>query len=107
MSQGNEVFAKKYLSENYDCDEYLSKYEDGYYHKESYLQLLLPVSEVSIDSKTEHLVIGHAGADGIEFCFRIHKPGIWAYHPMEGRFQKVAVSISKLIEGWHSGAIKV
>jgi hypothetical protein len=87
------VVAKKYLSENYECSEYLSKYEDGYYHNESYLQVVLPVAEASIDSTHNHLVIGHAGTDGIEFCYRIHEPGIWAFYPAESRFQKLAESI--------------
>lgn len=101
------MIAKKYLSENYDCNEYLSQYEDGYYHDESDFQLVLPVSEVSIDPNHQHLVIGHAGADGIEFCFRIHKPGVWAFYPIEAKFQKVAASVSRLIEGWCNGTIKV
>jgi hypothetical protein len=101
------VIAIKYLSENYDCNEYLSKYEDGYYDEKSYLQLILPMSQVSINSEHQHLVIGHAGADGIEFCYRIHKAGVWAYYPIETRFQEVAANIGQLIEDWHSGAMKV
>ncbi len=101
------MIAKKYLIENYDCADYFSVYEDGYHDDPSCLQLVLPVSEVSIDPKHHHLVIGHAGADGIEFCFRIHKAGVWAFYPIEERFQKVATGISQLIEGWRNGTIKV
>ena len=101
------MIAKKYLSENYDCSEYLSKYEDGFYDDESYLQLVLPVTEASIDSTHQHLVIGYAGADGIVFCFRIHKSSVWAFYPIDAKFRKVASSVSELVEGWCSGTIKV
>ncbi|MDD1795776.1 hypothetical protein LRP50_21890 [Enterovibrio sp. ZSDZ42] len=101
------MIAKKYLSENYDCNGYLSKYEDGYYSRESYLQLVLPVSEASINSVHQHLIIGHAGADGVEFCFRFQKTGIWAFYPIENRFEKIANNIEQLIEGWCNNTIKV
>ncbi len=101
------MIAKKYLSENYDCSGYLSKHEDGYYHDESFLQLVLPVSEATINSDHQHLIIGHAGADGIEFCLRFQKSGVWAFYPIEVRFQKVAGNIEQLIEGWCNGSINV
>lgn len=101
------MFSKKYLDENYHCAEYLSKYESGYYDDEACLHLVLPLCEVTIDAEHQHLVIGHAGADGIEFCYRIDKPGVWAYYPIEVKFQKVAANIGQLIEGWHNGAIKI
>lgn len=101
------MIAKKFLSENYDCNGYLSKYEDGYYHDESFLQLVLPVSEASINPDHQHLVIGHAGSDGVEFCFRFQKTGIWAFYPSEGKYQKVAANIEQLIESWCNNSIKV
>ena len=101
MPQGVEMIAKKYLVENYDCSEYLSEYENGY------LQLVIPVSEASIDAKHHHLVFSHTDTNGIEFCFRIHKPGIWAFYPIEASYIKVAASIDQLIDGWHNGTIKV
>lgn len=107
MPQGIRVFAKKFLAENYDFSEYLSRYEGGYYDNEACLQLVLPISEVTIDTKHQHLVIGHAGSDGIEFCYRIHKPGVWVFYPIESEFQIVAANIGQLIEGWCNGTIKV
>ncbi|WP_444940639.1 hypothetical protein ACJJI3_19420 [Microbulbifer sp. ZKSA004] len=101
------MFTKKFLAENYDCAEYLSKYEGGYYHDESFLQLVLPISDITINIEYQHLVIGHAGGDGIEFCFRIYEVGIWAFYPAEGRFQKVAANISQLVDGWSNGTINV
>ncbi|MCS6205268.1 hypothetical protein ACRN94_01365 [Shewanella baltica] len=107
MPQGIRVFAKRFLDENYDCAEYLSRYEGGHYDEQSFLQLVLPLTDVTISNEHQHLVIGHAGADGIEFCYRIHKPGVWAFYPIEGRFQKVATNIGQLVEGWSNGTIKV
>lgn len=101
------MIAKKLLDENYGCAEYLSKYEGGYYDDQSFLQLVLPLADVTINNEHEHLVIGHAGTDGIEFCYRIHKPGVWAFYPKEDRFQKVAANIGQLVEGWCNGTIKV
>ncbi|SEQ58385.1 hypothetical protein SAMN03080615_01990 [Amphritea atlantica] len=37
------------------------------------MQLVLPLSDVTINTEHQHLVIGHAGADGIEFCYCIHQ----------------------------------
>ena len=101
------MFTKKFLDENYDCAEYLSKFKSGYYDDQSFLQLVLPLSDATISTEYQHLVIGHAGTDGIKFCYRIDKPGIWAFYPAEDRFQKVAANIGQLVEGWSSGAIKV
>jgi hypothetical protein len=101
------VIAKKYLVENYDCLELISKYEEGYYDRQSFLQLVVPIAEVSIDKNHHHLVTGHAGTDGIEFCLRIHNQGVWVFYPIETRFHKVSDSISQLITGWTNGSIKV
>ena len=54
------MVAKKYLSENYDCLEYLADFGNGYYHEESYLQVVLPVEEASINPIHHHLVIALA-----------------------------------------------
>lgn len=107
MARGPEVIAKEYLYENYDCNEYFSKYEDGYYYSESYLQVLLPLREAIINADHQHLVIGNAGSDGIEFCYRIREAGIWTYYLVDARFEKVADSISQFLDGWCNGSIKV
>ncbi|WP_196157617.1 hypothetical protein [Reinekea sp. G2M2-21] len=101
------MLSKNFLSENYDSQEYSSEYEAGYYHDQSYLQLVLPLSEIYVDSEHKHLVIGSAGADGIEFCLRQKSTGVWAYYPNEGVFEKVAENINELVKGWASGSIKV
>ena len=101
------MLAKKFLDENYDCAEYLSKYEDGYYDDQAFLQLVLPLADIAINTDHQHLVIGHAGADGVEFCYRIHRLGVWAFYPAEDRFVEVAANIGQLVEGWCNGTIKV
>ena len=101
------MLAKKHLAENYQCNEYLSKYENGFYHDDSYLKVILPLTEASIDPIHNHLVVGHAGVDSIEFCYRINQPGIWAFYPIDNEFEKLAESIGQLIEGWLNGTITV
>ena len=101
------MFLKNNITEDYNCSDYLARYKDGFYHEASYLQLVLPVSDSKINEKFEHLTIGYAGADGIEFCFRKNKVGIWAFYPIDETYESKAESIADLISGWSSGSIFV
>lgn len=101
------MIAKKYLSENYDCTGYLSKYENGYYQEDAFLQLILPCAEAYINNDDNRLVIGRPGVDGIEFCYRMHNSGIWAFYPIGGEFVKKADTIDQLVQGWLDGSIVV
>ncbi|MCL1140009.1 hypothetical protein [Shewanella pneumatophori] len=107
MPEGIRVISKKCLSESFGCNEYLSEFEGGYFHEDSCLQLILPLSMATVNPEFQHLVIGHAGTDGIEFCYRAHFPDIWAFYPSESAYQKVASSIGQLIQGWVNGSISV
>ena len=52
-------------------------------------------------------MIGSAGCDGIDFCFRQGLRGIWAYYPVEGDYVLVAANLKALEEGWLNGSISV
>ena len=94
--------------EQYECDEYFnSSYANGFYHDESYLQLIYPEKELKEKKEIGFLVVGSAGADGIEFGYKKGEKGIWVYYPIDNKFEYVADSLEALIEGWCSGEIKV
>lgn len=98
---------KKYLSQMYDCSEYLKKYDKGYVNDDKKLQLILSYEDISIDSEHKHLVIGQVGSDEIELCFRIHKAGIWAFYRSEVEYKKVSTSIELFIKDWESDSIEL
>jgi hypothetical protein len=105
MSKGTEVLTVAEL-EKYQCEEYLSeKYRGGFYHARSFLQLVLPVGDAYIGEDRTFLVIGHAGSDGIEFCYRLGIQGIWAYYPIDQDFELKANTIQDLVAGWCSDSI--
>ncbi|MVF14841.1 hypothetical protein FT643_22145 [Ketobacter sp. MCCC 1A13808] len=94
--------------QKFKCEEYArGEYAKGYYDKESYLQLVLPINEAYVSRENTHLVVGHAGADGIEFCYRERQPGIWAYYPIDNDYELKAINIASLVAGWRSGEINV
>lgn len=93
----------------FDCDEYFGVpgFRDGVFLPEACLQVVYPESQVHLDEGLGFLAIGSAGADGIEFGYRAAHSGVWAFHPIESRFQHVAESLGQLVEGYRTGAIKV
>jgi len=96
------------MNSRFKCDEYLSEFaSSGFYHEESYLQLVYPKEDVFINHESGHLVIGSAGADGIEFCFRAHLEGVWAYYPIEMSYKFISGTVKELIEGYCNGNITV
>lgn len=52
-----------------------------------------------VNKLEEYLVVGHAGVDGIEFCFSLKNESIWAYHPIQ--------NVPQLVEKWCSDKIKL
>ncbi len=98
----------KALFSNFDCGDYLvDEFAKGYYDDESYLQLVYAFDEVNLSDDSHVLFIGSAGADGIEFCYRLNKKGIWAYYPIDDEFKYIARDINELISGWQTGSIFV
>jgi hypothetical protein len=89
------------------CDEYFSSYADGIYDEESEYQYIYDKGAIGIDQERGELVIGSAGAGGIYFCFRKAMPGLWAYYPIEERYELKAQTLAELVEGWFAGRIKV
>ena len=91
----------------FNCNEYASgEFSNGYYDKLSHLQLILPLSEASIGEGGQ-LVIGYAGTDGIEFCYREHHHGVWAYYPIDKEFVLKANSLVELVKGYLNSSILV
>ena len=89
------------------CDEYFASYAEGIYDEASQYQYIYDRGAIEIDKEREDLVIGSAGAGGIYFCFRKYKPGLWAYYPIDERYEFKAQTLAELVEGWFDGRIKV
>ncbi len=88
-------------------DEYFEHYAQGLYDEAAYLQFILPVDQLRIEAARGDLIIGHAGVDGIYFCFRAGRDGVYAYYGIEDRHRLVAPDIGALIKGWYDGSITV
>lgn len=90
----------------YGCEEYVTgNYSKGYYDEYSCIQLILPVNDAVISRG--HLVVGYAGVDGIEFCFRAEHLGIWAYYPYENNYELKASTLAAFVDGWLNGKVTV
>lgn len=89
------------------CDEYFASFSDGIYDEASQYQYIYDRGAIEIDREREDLVIGSAGAGGIYFCFRKHQPGLWAYYPIDERYELKAQTLAELVAGWFDGRIKV
>jgi len=89
------------------CAEYFEKFTDGRYHEAGRHWFILAQLEILVDRCGKDLVIGSAGCDGIDFCFRQGLRGIWAYYPVEGDYVLVAANLKALEEGWLNGSISV
>ena len=87
------------------CDEYLENFEHGFYDESNILQLILPADKTTVEAERGDLVIGHAGVDGIYFCFREGKTGVYAYYGIEDEHVLVAPSIRELIQKWTDGSL--
>jgi hypothetical protein len=96
-----------YLPWSPSCDEYFASFGSGRFDEPSQLWFIVPIEQTSINSMREALIVGYAGCDGIEFCFRAGKRGVWAYYPQENRWTLLAQGLSDFERGWLSGAIEV
>ena len=93
----------------FGCSEYFGSpgFRSGVFIPAAQLQVVYPESQLRLACGNSFLVIGSAGADGIEFGYRQEREGLWAFHPSESRFQFVASSVQQLVVGYRSGAITV
>jgi hypothetical protein len=97
----------KYLPWSPACDEYFQNFAQGRYDSLSQIWFILPVEESYLDHVRGAFVVGRPGCDGIEFCFRAGERGIWAYYPIEERWEIKAGNLVELEQGWLSGSITV
>jgi hypothetical protein len=93
----------------YDCAEYFDSpwSREGLWDDGAQLWLLEPSTRAEEHAEIGFLEVGRPGVDGIGFGYRRDKPGLWAYHPMERRFEWLAPSLTALVDGWQAGRISV
>lgn len=89
------------------CNEYLALFAAGLFDEFNQIQLIVPASELEIDSEYGDLVIGRPGVDGIHFCFRAGHEGVFAYYPIDDEHVRVAASIADLVRDWTSGSLRL
>lgn len=94
--------------ERFSCEDYLiDKYREGHFDRLSQLQVVLSHEDVYLDGAESHLVVGFAGCDGIQLCYRAERCGLWAYFPLEDVYELKANTIKELIQGYCDGSISV
>ena len=86
-------------------DEYFEKFQDGVYDAESYLWIVLPVQDIHESKDHPDLIVGYAGVDGICFCFREGKSGLWAWYGIADEHVLLAPTLEGLVAGWTDGTI--
>ena len=93
----------------YECSDYFLSplSETGWWDPDGQCWYIEPADRVSEDPWRGFLVIGRPGVDGIEWGYRMGKPGIWAHYPVEDEFRLLAESASDLRDGYSSGRITV
>jgi len=85
--------------------DYAARYPEGVRDEFGY-QYFLPAEDFKLVSGTE-FTVGYAGCDGIEFRLRASSPGVWAYYPMEERYQFLGIEIAEVAAGWLNGKVRV
>ena len=88
-----------------ELGHYTATYPEGVIDEFGY-RYFLPAREFKAVSSAE-LTVGYAGCDGIEFRLRANLPGVWAYHPMEERYQLLGHELADVVAGWLNGTVQV
>ena len=97
------------LRSKYQCADYFDgPYASvGFFDDRAQFEVIAPVENCAEKYDAGFLSIGRAGTDGIEFGYREGMGGVWAHYPIDNCFSLVAPSVTKLVEGWSNGSIKV
>lgn len=80
---------------------------DGLWDELAQLWVLEPLFRVAELRDVAFLQVGRPGADGIVFGYRSGEDGLWAYYPVEERFQFLAPSLDEFVNGWSARTITV
>ncbi len=95
--------------EDYQCSEYLASQwaAEGLWDELAQLFLLEPLSRVEILSDIGFMQVGRPGVDGIGLGYRFKQAGLWAYYPVDQRFELLATSLELFLKGWSTNTITV
>jgi len=97
------------LSARFGCGEYFELFASGRYESAACNWTILPAHELRLldQDAADALIVGHAGVDGILFCYRAGHAGFWAHYPLEGTWKRLAGSLTEFWTGWCDGRISV
>lgn len=87
------------------CDEYFEHFSAGIYDEEAHLQVIVPADEIEVDEQKGDMIIGRAGVDGIYFCLREQRLGVFAYYGIDDEHVLVADDIRSLMDAWTDGTL--
>ena len=93
----------------YECQDYFQDRwpDDGLLDEALQMLIIVPLNEVYEMKELGFLAVGRSGVDGIDFGYRKHHSGLWAFYPIEQEFKFMADSIQVLVDGWCSGRLSV
>lgn len=94
---------------DYDCRDYFDsdKFTHGHYDQHAHCWTFHAAADVREHPEVRFLAIGGPGCDGIEWGYRKGQSGLWAFYPIEHRFELLAPTLAELFDGWYSQRITV
>lgn len=107
VTQGDATIPPRFS--RYACGDYFGspRLVHGVWCATSLVWLILPFERVEERADIAFLVVGRPGVDGIEFGYRKDDKGLWAFHPLDTRFQYLAADAGALVSGWLAGDLRV
>jgi len=88
-----------------DCGAYFENYRSGLFDDYNQIQFVVSSDDLMADPEKGELIFGFAGVDGIFFCFREGKPGVWAYYGIDDDYVLIAPDISDFVTKWENREI--
>jgi hypothetical protein len=94
---------------DYECRDYFDsdKFTRGFYDEHAQFWTFYAAADVREHPELEFLAVGGPGCDSLEWGYRKGYPGLWAFHPVEQRFQLLAPTLAELFDRWYSERIRV
>jgi hypothetical protein len=101
---------------DYPCEDYFASGFDktGFHHPTEQYWFVDKVEDIEElydeeedDAPLDFLSIGGPGVDGIRWGYRKNEPGIWAWHPIDGDFDRLADTVQDLLRRWDAGEVQV
>lgn len=94
----------RFNTQQIDASDYR---KHGYLDTDSQCQYILSEADRYVDESRDVYVLGHAGADGIEFVLKPNDQAVYAYTPIDDEYVQLAPDFDSFMTGWRDGSITV